>query len=56
VRKENGQWFLQGVEEEQLPHLHRRLVQSGADVFEFAAHRPTLEEVFLSIVGREGGL
>ena len=56
VRRENGQWLLQGVEEEQLPHLHRRLVQSGADVFEFAARRPTLEDLFLSIVGREGGL
>lgn len=56
VRGENGEWFLQGVEEEQLPHLHRLLVQSGADVFEFAARRPTLEDLFLSIVGREGGL
>lgn len=56
VRQENEQWFLQGVEEEQLPCLHRRLVQAGAEVFEFASRRPTLEDLFLRIVGREGGL
>jgi len=56
VRQEGDRWFLQGVEEEQLPELHRRLVQAGADVFELASHRPSLEDLFLRIVGREGGL
>lgn len=56
VVREEEQWLLQGIEEEQLPQLHRRLVQSGADVFEFASRRPTLEDLFLRIVGREGGL
>lgn len=56
VQKEGECWILQGVDEAHLPELHRRLVQSGADVFAFAPHRPSLEDLFLRIVGREGGL
>ena len=43
-------------DEELLPRVLRRLVETGADVYEFTPHRPSLEELFLKIVGAEGGL
>lgn len=43
-------------DEELLPRVLERLVQSGAEVFEFSPRRPSLEEIFIRIVGPEGGL
>jgi len=39
-----------------LPEIVRYLVAQGADVFEVAPQRPSLEERFLEIVGSDGGL
>jgi ABC-2 type transport system ATP-binding protein len=39
-----------------LPELARYLVSGGADLYELTPERKTLEELFLEIVGSEGGL
>lgn len=41
---------------EVLPETVRYLVSSGADVYEVIPQRTSLEELFLQIVGRDGGL
>lgn len=55
IRREGERWILQGVQDGQLPDLLRHLVQSGADVYEFSPQRPSLEDLFLRIVGKEVG-
>ncbi len=37
-----------------LPEMTRFLVARGADVYELTPHQPTLEELFIQIVGTEG--
>ena len=39
-----------------LPDVLRYLVAQGADVYEFTPERQSLEELFLEIVGSDGGL
>ena len=39
-----------------LPEVLRYLVAQGADVYEFTPERQSLEELFLEIVGSDGGL
>jgi ABC-2 type transport system ATP-binding protein len=39
-----------------LPEIARYLVQSGADLYELTPERKSLEDLFLEIVGTEGGL
>lgn len=39
-----------------LPEIARYLVQSGVDVYELTPERKSLEDLFLEIVGTEGGL
>lgn len=39
-----------------LPEILRHLVVSGADIYEFTPRRTSLEELFVSIMGRDGGL
>ncbi|MGH9558809.1 MAG: ATP-binding cassette domain-containing protein [Bryobacteraceae bacterium] len=39
-----------------LPEILRQLVASGADVYEFTPHRMSLEELFVSVMGRDEGL
>jgi ABC-2 type transport system ATP-binding protein len=39
-----------------LPEILRHLVVSGADVYEFTPRKLSLEELFVSIMGRDGGL
>src|SRR2546426_7279257 len=41
---------------EVLPEVLRYLVAQGADVYEFTPERQSLEELFLEIVGSDGGL
>ncbi len=40
--------------EEALPAIHRHLVGAGVEVFAFAPERPSLEELFVAIVGARG--
>jgi ABC-2 type transport system ATP-binding protein len=39
-----------------LPEILRHLVSSGADVYEFTPQRMSLEELFVSVMGRDAGL
>lgn len=48
-------WRLEVVAESAIPELLRELVATGAEVFELAPEPHSLEEVFLRVVGREGG-
>lgn len=41
---------------ESLPEILRCLVASGADVYEFTPRRMSLEELFVSVMGRDGGM
>jgi ABC-2 type transport system ATP-binding protein len=41
---------------ESLPQILRCLVASGADIYEFTPRRMSLEEMFISIMGRDGGM
>ncbi len=43
-------------DEEHLPAIHRFLVEQGMDVFDFHPQRLSLEELFIQIVGEDGGL
>lgn len=44
------------TETESLPAIVRLLVESGADVYEVTPQRLSLEDLFLKIVGEDGGL
>ena len=39
-----------------LPEINRYLVEHGAAVYEISPKRPSLEELFIETVGKEGGL
>jgi len=39
-----------------LPEILRRLVASGAEIYEFTPRRMSLEELFVSVMGRDGGM
>ncbi len=41
--------------EDELPHVVRHLVNAGADVFQLTRERVSLEEVFVSLIGEDGG-
>jgi len=42
--------------EDALPQIHRFLVQAGVDVYSFTPQRIALEDLFIQIVGTDGGL
>jgi len=42
--------------EENLPEIHRLLVEQGAKVYSFSPQKVSLEDLFIQIVGTEGGL
>jgi ABC-2 type transport system ATP-binding protein len=44
------------LSEELLPKIHRFLVQAGVDVYSFTPQRIALEDLFIQIVGTDGGL
>ena len=48
--------FLTVPSSDVLPEIARYLVQSGADLYELTPERKSLEDLFLEIVGTEGGL
>lgn len=50
----NETWLTVSAAREDSPHVIRRLVQAGVDVYQVAAQRQTLEEYFLQVV-RENG-
>jgi hypothetical protein len=56
VRVEGENLILRVADEESLPELLRHLVESGARVYSFHTERLSLEDLFLRIVGTEGGL
>jgi hypothetical protein len=39
-----------------LPAIHRYLVEAGAEVFSFRPQQVSLEDLFIQIVGTDGGL
>lgn len=41
---------------ESLPEILRCLVASGVDIYEFTPRRMSLEELFVSVMGRDGGM
>ena len=51
----NGQWLTIDATREDAPHLVRRLVEQGVDVYQVASQRQSLEEYFLSVVREEAG-
>ncbi len=56
VRMEGEVLTFRVDEEESLPEILRSLVESGARVYSFRTERLSLEELFLKIVGTDGGL
>jgi ABC-2 type transport system ATP-binding protein len=42
--------------EENLPQINRYLVEQGVDIFSFTPQRISLEDLFIQIVGTDGGL
>lgn len=51
----NGQWLTIDAAREDAPHLVRRLVEQGVDVYQVASQRQSLEEFFLAVVREEAG-
>jgi hypothetical protein len=56
VRSEGDRLTLTLLSSALLPEVVRYLVAKGADVYEVTPERLSLEERFLEIVGRDGGL
>jgi ABC-2 type transport system ATP-binding protein len=56
ISLQNGHLSLRVKSEAALPEINRYLVSHGVDVFEITPKHPTLEEVFIQTVGKEGGL
>ncbi len=53
---QDGRLSLKAQSEMALPEINRYLVSQGVDVYEFTPKHPTLEELFIETVGKEGGL
>jgi ABC-2 type transport system ATP-binding protein len=47
---------LQGLKESDVPEINRYLVGEGVDVLSFHLQEPSLEDMFIQIVGLDGGL
>ncbi len=56
VRQEGEQITLSIQDESVLPEISRHLVNSGAALYSITQERMTLEELFLKVVGTDGGL
>jgi len=56
VRVEGERLTMEAAGEEALPKILAYLVSIGAEVYSFTAERLSLEELFLRIVGTDGGL
>lgn len=55
-RVEGERLTLEGPEEEALPEIVGYLVASGARVYDFSVRQVSLEDLFVEIVGTDGGL
>lgn len=53
VRALNGVIHLQVEEDEKIPELNRWLVAQGVDVYKIAAAKPSLETLFLQVMGED---
>jgi ABC-2 type transport system ATP-binding protein len=53
---QNGRLMLKVKSEAVLPEINRYLVSNGVDVSEITPKHPTLEELFIETVGKDGGL
>lgn len=56
VRVEGEHLSLTVSDEELLPTINRYLVEQGAELFALRPQKPSLEELFLQIIGTDGGL
>lgn len=56
VRVEGEHLSLTVEDEALLPTINRYLVEQGAEVFALRPQKPSLEELFLQIIGTDGGL
>lgn len=56
LRCESGRLTFNLASADELPPIVRLLVESGADVYEVTPQRLSLEDLFLKIVGNDGGL
>jgi ABC-type uncharacterized transport system ATPase subunit len=53
----NGEQLTLTVRDEaSIPEITRYLVAQGANVFAISPSRPSLEEIFIETVGKDGGL
>ena len=53
LREERGRWWLRLESEAKLPELTRMLVERGVDVYGIRSTRPSLEQLFLEVMGDE---
>ena len=56
VDKQGDRLIFSAKSREALPQVHRYLAASGADIYSFTPERPSLEELFLKIMGEDRGL
>ena len=56
ISLQDGHLSLKAKDEESLPEINRYLVSQGVKVYEIVPKNPSLEEVFIETVGKEGGL
>jgi hypothetical protein len=55
--REDGENIVMSVTEEQaLPEINRALVERGVDVYSIVPQRLSLEDLFIQVVGTDGGL
>jgi ABC-2 type transport system ATP-binding protein len=55
--REDGDNIVMSVSEEQaLPEINRALVAQGVDVYSIVPQRLSLEDLFIQVVGMDGGL
>ncbi len=55
--RQDGEWlYLTLASEADLPQVNRHLVEQGAEVYSLRPQRISLEDLFIQIVGTDGGL
>jgi ABC-2 type transport system ATP-binding protein len=53
VQQLNGSIHLETMSERQIPELNRWLVAQGVDVYKIGAAKPSLEKMFLDVMGED---
>jgi len=53
---QDSHWIFSLTDAEQLPEINRFLVENGAQVYALTPEKTSLEDLFLEIVGTDGGL